>query len=141
MSESIKPRDLARYYRLNASVARHFGEAAVLRKTLLNLHLYGGVLCFSYLILFGISSLDFNHSIVFTKWGGSVTTWTQPMPVVEDGEESSLGRPLPCRKLRLRRRDDALLRLRDVRPHRQWAAFTTTWAFMSMSSCGSHTYL
>ena len=41
--------------------------------------MYGGLLCFSYLILIGISTLNFNHRFSFTMRPASVTTWTQPM--------------------------------------------------------------
>lgn len=51
----------------------------MLRKIVLNLHLYGGLLCFSYLILYGISSINFNHPFAFTKARGSTTTWTQSL--------------------------------------------------------------
>ena len=53
----------------------------MLRKIVLNLHTYGGLLCFSYLILFGISVLNFNHPFEFTKPPASVTTWTQPIEI------------------------------------------------------------
>lgn len=43
--------------------------------------MYGGLLCFSYLILFGISTLNFNHPLGFTKSTASVTTWSQPLSV------------------------------------------------------------
>ena len=39
----------------------------------------GGLLCFSYLVLIGISTLNFNHRFSFTMRPASVTTWTQPM--------------------------------------------------------------
>jgi hypothetical protein len=51
----------------------------LLRKIILNAHIYGGLLCFSYLILFGISTLNFNHPFPFTKSPASVATWSQPM--------------------------------------------------------------
>src|SRR6185369_69950 len=38
-------------------------------------------LCFSYLILFGISTLNFNHPFAFTKGPVSTTTWTEPLQV------------------------------------------------------------
>ena len=41
--------------------------------------MYGGLLCFSYLMLIGISTLNFNHRFSFTMRPGGVTTWTQPM--------------------------------------------------------------
>lgn len=41
--------------------------------------MYGGLLCFSYLLLIGISTLNFNHRFPFTMRPASVMTWTQPM--------------------------------------------------------------
>jgi len=55
------------------------GEVCLLRKIILNIHIYGGLLCFSYLILLGISVLNFNHPFSFTKPTASVTTWSQPI--------------------------------------------------------------
>ena len=55
----------------------------MLRKIIVNVHTYGGLLCFSYLILLGISVLNFNHRYAFTLSPGSVTTWTQPMTLPE----------------------------------------------------------
>jgi hypothetical protein len=52
----------------------------LLRKIVLNIHIYGGLLCFSYLILLGISTLNFGHPFAFTA-GGTTTTWTQPLTV------------------------------------------------------------
>ena len=49
------------------------------RKVILNIHMYGGLLCFSYLLLIGISTLNFNHRFSFTIRPASVRTWTQPM--------------------------------------------------------------
>jgi hypothetical protein len=54
-------------------------EVHLLRRIILNIHIYGGLLCFSYLILFGISTLNFNHPFAFTKSPASVATWSQPM--------------------------------------------------------------
>lgn len=31
------------------------------RRIVLNVHMYGGLLCFGFLVLFGISVLNFNH--------------------------------------------------------------------------------
>jgi hypothetical protein len=53
----------------------------VLRKTVLYVHIYGGLLCFSYLILLGISVLNFNHPFAFTKPSAEETTWTQPISI------------------------------------------------------------
>jgi hypothetical protein len=55
----------------------------VLRKIILNVHIYGGLLCFSYLVLFGISVLNFNHFFAFTKPPASVVTWSRPMVMPE----------------------------------------------------------
>ena len=49
----------------------------MLNKVILNLHIYGGLLCFSYLIIFGISSLNFNHPFAFTRAKAGPTTWEQ----------------------------------------------------------------
>src|SRR4030095_91657 len=37
------------------------------RKVLLKLHLYGGLLCFWYLLIFAISALNFQHHFSFMK--------------------------------------------------------------------------
>ncbi|MCC7204801.1 MAG: PepSY domain-containing protein [Phycisphaeraceae bacterium] len=49
-----------------------------MRKWLLNLHLYGGLLCSSYLLIYGFSSLLFNHPIDKGADGPAVT-WEQAM--------------------------------------------------------------
>jgi hypothetical protein len=54
----------------------------LLRKILLDIHIYGGLLCFSYLIVLGISTLNFGHAFAFTN-GGVTTTWTQPLSISE----------------------------------------------------------
>ena len=46
-----------------------------MRKWILRIHLYGGLLCSSYLILFGISSLLFNHEPKFAKPREQKVTW------------------------------------------------------------------
>ena len=48
-----------------------------MRKLILNLHIYGGLLCFGYLIVFGVSSLNFNHRFAFTTARGDTVTWQQ----------------------------------------------------------------
>jgi len=53
----------------------------LLRKIVLNLHTYGGLICFSYLIIFGLSTLNFNHPFAFTRTAAGVRTWTQPLLV------------------------------------------------------------
>ena len=46
-----------------------------MRKIILNIHMYGGLLCFSYLVIFGLSSLNFNHPFAFTKAKSEPTVW------------------------------------------------------------------
>jgi hypothetical protein len=53
----------------------------VLRRISLNVHIYGGLLCFSYLIILGISVLNFNHPFAFTKPQDNATTWTPAMAI------------------------------------------------------------
>jgi hypothetical protein len=55
-----------------------------MRKWMLRLHLYLGLVCSGYLIVFGVSSLNFNHPFEFTKPGTEKVTWerTIPLPVV-----------------------------------------------------------
>jgi hypothetical protein len=52
-----------------------------MRKWILNIHLYGGLLCSSYLIIFGISSLQFNHRFGFMKPSEQKVKWERDMPV------------------------------------------------------------
>jgi hypothetical protein len=72
----------------------------VLRRIILNVHIYGGLVCFSYLILFGISVLNFNHPFAFTKSPASVTTWSQPMelPALERTDGKSAAEALTIRR-------------------------------------------
>jgi hypothetical protein len=53
----------------------------VLRRIALNIHIYGGLLCFSYLIILGISVLNFNHPLAFTRPQANETTWTEPIEI------------------------------------------------------------
>lgn len=46
-----------------------------MRKIILNIHMYGGLLCFSYLIIFGLSSLNFNHPFPFTRARSEPRVW------------------------------------------------------------------
>jgi hypothetical protein len=54
-----------------------------MRKLMLTLHLYGGLLCAPYLLIFGFSSLTFNHHFAFLegKEKGLPTTWVAPLTV------------------------------------------------------------
>lgn len=61
-----------------------------MRKWLLNFHLYGGLLCAPYLILFGFSSLHFNHHFRFIDHPAETPphAWEAPLKVsaLEDND-------------------------------------------------------
>ena len=62
-----------------------------MRNWVLRVHLYLGLLCSSYLIVFGVSSLNFNHPFDFTKPRAEKVTWERSMalpPVAENEAES-----------------------------------------------------
>jgi hypothetical protein len=46
-----------------------------MRKIILNIHMYGGLLCFSSLIIFGLTSLNFNHPFAFTRAKSPPKAW------------------------------------------------------------------
>jgi hypothetical protein len=51
-----------------------------MRKWMLNIHLYGGLLCAPYLMIFGFSSLHFNHHFGFVDQGPeNLTKWEAPL--------------------------------------------------------------
>ena len=63
-----------------------------MRKWVLRIHLYFGLLCCPYLIVFGISSLNFNHPFEFTRPAENRVTWernVQLPPVTADNEAVS----------------------------------------------------
>jgi hypothetical protein len=45
-----------------------------IRKWVLKIHLYGGLLCFWYLIIFAVSSLQFQHKFEFMNAGNGAKT-------------------------------------------------------------------
>ena len=51
----------------------------MVRKLILNIHIYAGLLCFGYLIVFGVSSLNFNHPFAFTRAKSEPATWERPV--------------------------------------------------------------
>ena len=57
-----------------------------MRNWVLRIHLYAGLLCSSYLIVFGVSSLNFNHPFEFTKPGRTTTTWERTVALPPVGE-------------------------------------------------------
>lgn len=50
-----------------------------MQRIVLNLHIYGGLLCFSYLIVLGVSSLNFNHPYAFTRAKSEPVQWVAPV--------------------------------------------------------------
>lgn len=50
-----------------------------MRKWLLNLHLYGGLLCSSYLVIYGLSSLQFNHAWLLPQKTAAAVEWSRPV--------------------------------------------------------------
>jgi hypothetical protein len=68
--------------------------------------MYSGLLCFSFLLIFGISALIFNHPFQFTRTPSSVKTWTQPMtlPPLARSEGQN-----PDARLRMVRQNDAVI--------------------------------
>lgn len=58
-------------------------QVHTMRKWLLNFHLYGGLLCAPYLIIFGFSSLHFNHHFGFIEHAAERPphAWEAPLKV------------------------------------------------------------
>jgi hypothetical protein len=48
-----------------------------MQSLLRKIHIYGGLMCFWYLIILGISSLHFNHDFGFMEQWGESTQWPQ----------------------------------------------------------------
>ena len=55
----------------------------MLRKLILNLHIYGGLLCFGYLIVFALSSLNFNHPLPFTRVRSEPVRWERKIELAD----------------------------------------------------------
>lgn len=78
-----------------------------LRNLVLKIHFYGGLACFWYLIVLGISSLHFNHHFSFMDQAGDPITWTDRILIANHGSDdvtlsdairdslSLIGWPLP----------------------------------------------
>lgn len=63
-----------------------------MRKWMLNLHLYGGLLCAPYLIIFGFSSLEFNHhfSFIEPKTKPAPQNWSAPLSIGFDADNDAM---------------------------------------------------
>src|SRR6188508_1997679 len=58
-------------------------------KWVLRIHLYLGLLCSSYLVLFGVSSLMFNHPFDFTKPADVRVTWERELSLPPAGSDNT----------------------------------------------------
>jgi hypothetical protein len=67
-------------------------ELPGMRKWLLNLHLYGGLICAPYLIIFGFSSLHFNHHFSFVTSASRTNEWQAPLTIDPGSEPEAVGR-------------------------------------------------
>ncbi len=59
-----------------------------MRDLILKLHMYGGLLCSSYLIIFGLSALNYNHH--FGKPGHEKIVWTRTVQVEDMDDDNVL---------------------------------------------------
>jgi hypothetical protein len=59
-----------------------------MRSFLLKVHIYAGLLCSSYLLIFGISSLNFNHG--FGKPGDEKVVWQRSLKVEDMPDNEAL---------------------------------------------------
>ena len=59
-----------------------------MRSLLLNLHLYTGLLCSSYLVIFGVSSLNYNHH--FGDKGEEKVEWERTISLPELADKQAL---------------------------------------------------
>jgi hypothetical protein len=60
-----------------------------MRNWVLRFHLYLGLICSSYLVVFGVSSLNFNHPLEFTKPATETVTWERPLALPPVGENEA----------------------------------------------------
>jgi hypothetical protein len=65
---------------------------AAMRKWILNLHLYGGLICAPYLIIFGFSSLHFNHHFSFVNTDSKTIEWNAPLSIESGADAEAVGR-------------------------------------------------
>jgi hypothetical protein len=60
-----------------------------LRDWIFKIHIYAGLLCSPYLLIFGLSSLHFNHK--FTTPAEDTVSWTHPLQLDSSIEKRQLG--------------------------------------------------
>ena len=63
-----------------------------MRKTLPKIHTWLGLLCAPYLIIFGFSSLHFNHQFGFVDAGKHEVNWEQATSVADTSDDGALAR-------------------------------------------------
>ena len=61
-----------------------------MRKVLGRLHLYLGLFCASYLIIFGLTSLNFNHHFAFFEPNNDKVTWEKSLAVPDNADDRKL---------------------------------------------------
>jgi len=67
-----------------------FRRQSDLRSWILQLHLYGGLICSSYLVIYGISTLDFNHPNALTRGNRATVTWDRALTLSDAGDDARL---------------------------------------------------
>lgn len=60
------------------------------RTLILELHICAGLLCIPYLLIIGISSLNFNHSFLSEKTGAEASTWSEAVSLRPDMERQEM---------------------------------------------------
>ena len=101
-----------------------------MRAWLLRIHLYGGLLCVPYLVIFGLSSLHFNHQFAFAKSPANAPTnrWDRAIGTIPSGDNAKatdavrdklglMGWPLPWET---RRDPDGSLHFPMERPGKKY---------------------
>jgi hypothetical protein len=99
-----------------------------MRRWILNIHLYGGLITCWYLLIYGVSSLAFNHPWIVPPLPSGTTTWSrpvQPPPLADDvalaqavrDELGLFGWPLPWA---MKRGSDGALTFDMQRPGKQY---------------------
>ena len=99
-----------------------------MRSLLLKIHLYGGLLCSSYFVIFGVSSLNFNHHFAVegtdkVEWERTITLPAEVDPpltdsALADAVRDSLGFAGWPWTWTIRRNDAGVLHFRMSRPGR-----------------------
>jgi len=62
----------------------------MLRKWILNSHLYGGIICSSYLIILCLSTIAFNHHIAPDQSQLPVITWQRTLDMPINGDDMEI---------------------------------------------------